>query len=119
MRMFCALVAALVLCGCTTNPPPSTGTRAPPPVTYAATDVPEATTLDEATKLGYKLVDDSGRTLYCKEWPKLGSRIQKERVCLTEEEFTAARSQQQRTFDKMKKPGPIPYEGPQPRPRGQ
>jgi hypothetical protein len=88
-------------------------------VTYAATDVPEATTLDEATKLGYKLVDDSGRTLYCKEWPKLGSRIQKERVCLTEEEFTAARSQQQRTFDKMKKPGPIPYEGPQPRPRGQ
>ncbi len=111
MRVSCSVVAALALCGC--------ATKAPPPATSAATDVPEATTLEEARKLGYKLVDDSGRTLYCKEWPKLGSRIQKERVCLTEEEFTEARSQQQRTFEKMKRSGPIPYEGPAPRPRGQ
>jgi len=112
VRNLYVMVAALVVYGCATPPPP------PPPATYAATEVAEATTLEQAQKLGYKLVDDNGRSLYCREWRKLGSHIQKERVCLTEAEFREARAQQQRTLDKMKAPGPIPYEGPAPRPRG-
>lgn len=111
MRNLYVMVAALAVSGC--------ATKAPPPVTYAETEVPEATTLEQAQKLGYKLVDEGGRQLYCREWRKLGSRIQKERVCLTEAEFVEARTQQQRTFDKMKSPGPIPYEGPTLGTRGQ
>jgi hypothetical protein len=111
MRTICVMLAALMAYGCATQPPPT--------ATYAATELPEATTLEQAQKLGYKLVDDNGRTLYCREWRKLGSHIQKERVCLTEAEFVEGRAQQQRTFDKMKSPGPIPYEGPALGPRGQ
>lgn len=106
------LAAALAATGCTTQAPA-------PSVTYAATDAPAATTVEQAQKMGYRLVDDHGRTLYCREWRKLGSHIQKERVCLTEEEFEQSRSLNQRTFEMMKAPGPIPYEGPAPRPRGQ
>lgn len=70
---------------------------------YAATDTPEASTLDEALRLGYKVVDEDGRRLYCKETKKLGSRLQKERTCMTESDFLVARESSQRNFENMKK----------------
>ena len=50
----------------------------------AATEKPEAKTLDEAQKLGYKIVNEDGKTLYCRETMKLGSHLRKDKTCLTE-----------------------------------
>jgi hypothetical protein len=92
-----ALAAALVLAGCATSPPPA------PKVAYVATDQAEARTLEEARKAGYKIVDEGGTTLYCRNQPKLGTRIQTETICLTREEMLAAREAQQSSFENMKK----------------
>ena len=105
MRKKTVSLAGLVLfavAGCAGNP---SGPQPEDVVTtkYAATETPEASTLDEALRLGYKIVDEDGRRLYCKETAKLGSRLQKERTCMTEDEFLVARESSQRNFEHMKK----------------
>src|SRR5688500_15206669 len=83
MRSLLILVATGLLVGCASE----TASVSPQPAaTYAATDTPEATTLAEAQKLGYKIVNEDGKTMYCRETPKLGSHVKKERTCLTEAE---------------------------------
>jgi hypothetical protein len=99
MRSLLILAAAGVLAGCASQSP----SASPPAATYAATDVPEATTLAEAEKLGYKIVNEDGKTMYCRETRKLGSHVQKERTCLTETEMYEARNANQRQFEDMKK----------------
>lgn len=99
MRSLLILAAAGVLAGCASQNAP----EPPPAPTYAATDVPAATTLAEAQKLGYKIVNEDGKTMYCRETPKLGSHVQKERTCLTEAEMYEARNANQRNFENMKK----------------
>ena len=92
------LIAWVLLAGCAAEAP------APDPApTFVATDQPAATTLEEAQKLGYKVVNEDGRTMYCRETPKLGSHVQKDRTCLTEDELLAARDANQRNFENMKK----------------
>ena len=99
MRSLLIFAAVGVLAGCA-----SQNTAAPPPATtYAATDVPEATTLEEAQKLGYKIVNEDGKTMYCRETRKLGSHVQTNRTCLTEAEMYEARNSNQRQFEDMKK----------------
>ena len=100
MRPLLILAAAGLVVGCasqTTSAPPQ------PATTYAATDTPEATTLEDAQKMGYKIVNEDGKTMYCRETRKLGSHIQKERTCLTEAEMYEARNSNQRQFEDMKK----------------
>jgi len=100
MRSLVILTVAAMLAGCaaqTASTPPQ------PAATYAATDKPEAITLEEAQKLGYKIVNEDGKTLYCRETRKLGSHVQKERTCLTEAEMYEARNSNQRQFEDMKK----------------
>jgi hypothetical protein len=92
-----ALATAVALAGCATAPPPA------PKVAYVATDQAEARTLAEARKAGYKIVDEGGKTLYCRSQPKLGTRIQTETICLSREEMLAAREAQQSGFENMKK----------------
>ena len=60
-------------------------------------------TLAEAQKLGYKIVNEDGHTLYCRETPKLGSHVKKDRICLTEAEMYEARNANQRNCENMKK----------------
>jgi hypothetical protein len=101
-RQTISLAAVALLMGCAGNPsgqPPADVV----PTKFAATEIPEASTLDEALRLGYKVVDEDGRRVYCKETNKLGSRVQKERTCLTESEFLVARESSQRNFENMKK----------------
>jgi hypothetical protein len=43
--------------------------------------------LHAAIHSGHKIIDEKGRTLYCKIEPTTGSRIQKTTICLTEEEW--------------------------------
>lgn len=99
MRPLLILAAAGLVAGCATQ------TTAPPapPTTYAPSEAPEATTLAEAQKLGYKIVNEDGKTMYCRETRKLGSHVQKERTCLTEAEMYEARNSNQRQFEDMKK----------------
>ncbi len=45
---------------------------------------------------GYKLVDSNGQTLYCMTETKTGSRLQKDNICMTEQEMVALREQTER-----------------------
>ena len=99
MRSLLILAAAGLTVGCASQ---TASTPAPPP-TYVATDAPAALTLEEAQKLAYKIVNEDGKTLYCRETRKLGSHVQKERTCLTETEMYEARNSNQRQFEDMKK----------------
>jgi hypothetical protein len=109
LRKTVSLAVLALLVGCAANPsgqPPADVV----PTKLAATEAKEASTLDEALRLGYKIVDEDGRRIYCKESKKLGSRVQKERTCMTESEFLAARENSQRGFENMK-PHRVPPQG--------
>ena len=108
MRQILMLAALVVATGCAGQPAAKAPVKAEPAVTFVATEKPEATTLDEARKLGYNIVDEGGQTLYCRTNRKLGSRIHTETICLTEQEMLAAREASQRNFDNMKKAIPPP-----------
>ena len=108
MRFFPVLAALTLAVGCASQP--SAPPPEPEPVTkLAATEKPEAKTLDEAQKLGYKIVNENGQTLYCRETMKLGSHLRKDRTCLTEQELAAVRDSNQRNFENMKKAIPPPH----------
>lgn len=104
MRGIATLAIFTLIAGCASEPvaPPA------PVPQYEATQKPAATTLEEAQKLGYTIVNEDGQKLYCREERKLGSHIQKDRTCLTEQELLASRDFQQRNFDNMKKYRPPP-----------
>lgn len=99
MRSALLLAAVGVLIGCAAQNTP----KDPPGTTLALTDKPEATSLDEARELGYRVVSEDGQTLYCRDARDLGSRIRKQTICLTEAELLAAREAAQRNFENMKK----------------
>ncbi len=99
MRSALLVSVLMSLVGCATQQAPVV----PAGTTLAPTDKPAATTLDEARKLGYRVVNEDGQTLYCRDSRDLGSHIRKETTCLTEDEMVAAREAAQRNFDNMKK----------------
>ncbi len=47
-------------------------------------------------RLGYKLVDSNGKTLYCHTEIKLGSHLQHDNTCMTENEMISMREETQR-----------------------
>jgi hypothetical protein len=96
MRRTTTLLTLALIAGCAAEPAQVTPTR------FEATDAPAATTLDAALREGYKIVDEDGRQLYCRETMKLGSHVRKERTCMTEQEFLAARADSQRKAETMK-----------------
>ena len=102
MRCITLLAALTVVAGCASQPKPE-AVPAKNAATYAPTTLPPATTVEEAIKLGYKIVDQDGKTMYCRETTKLGSHLRKEQTCLTAEELAASRDANQRNFDNMKK----------------
>jgi hypothetical protein len=102
-QLLLAATAALVL-GCASDPvvEPEVAT------TYAPTTQPEADSLEAARKLGYKIVNEDGKVVYCRSQKKLGSHIQKDTVCLTADELLIAREASQRNAENMKKVIPPP-----------
>ena len=136
MRAFVIAAAAFLLAGCAGQPTekqgaaPATSTAAVPaaatvPATapdpaeavapaanestkYVASNAPEAKSLEDAMKMGYKVVNEKGQTMYCRETQALGSHLKKDRTCLTPQELEAAREANQRNFDNMKKHIPPP-----------
>jgi hypothetical protein len=136
MRAFLIASAAFLLAGCAGQPPEkgaapaATSSAAVPaaatvPVTapdpaeavapaanestnYVASNAPEAKTLEEAMKMGYKVVNEKGQLMYCRETRALGSHLKKDRTCLTPQELEATREANQRNFENMKKYIPPP-----------
>jgi hypothetical protein len=102
-QLLLAVTAALVL-GCASDPVVEPEVA----MTYAPTPQPEADSLEAARKLGYKIVNEDGKVLYCRSQKKLGSHIQKDTVCLTEDELLIAREASQRNAENMKKVIPPP-----------
>jgi hypothetical protein len=53
-------------------------------------------------KAGYKLVNEDGQQLYCREDLKTGSHLQKTRTCLTERELAALKDNTRREIEYMR-----------------
>lgn len=99
MRSVLIPIVVTLLAGCA-----QTSSTLPEPATsYVAAETPAPVTLAEAQKLGYKIVNEDGQRLYCRETPRLGSHVKKDRICLTEAEMYEARNSNQRQFEDMKK----------------
>jgi predicted transglutaminase-like cysteine proteinase len=87
------------------TPPPA---AAAPAAATAAPAAPGATaakplTVQQARAAGYKVVNESGRTLYCREDRKTGSHIRTEMVCLTPQELEAVREANKRNLEQMQR----------------
>ena len=98
------------------EPPQSTSAPAPAATTAApvtAAETPPASskgmTVQQAQKAGYKIVSENGKTVYCREQLKTGSRLRKETICLTAEELEAAREASRRNMDQMQRAIPPPH----------
>jgi hypothetical protein len=59
-------------------------------------------------KAGYKLVNENGQELYCREDLKTGSHLKKTRTCLTERELAALQDNTRREIEYMRTRQPPP-----------
>jgi hypothetical protein len=98
---FAHFAATILLLGaCTTAP------------TQPAKAVPDpGVTLDEinlAVENGAKLQNEKGEEMVCRREPKLGSRLARETICMTKNEWLLVSEESQRNHSKTLKPGNIP-----------
>lgn len=107
MRIHWMMAALAVVTACSSAP---SAPKATPATVVAA--VPkgsaEATTVQEASKAGYRIVDLKGETVYCREQLKTGSHVRKETICLTAAELEAAREASRRNVSQMQRATPPP-----------
>jgi hypothetical protein len=115
MAIRLVVASALLVAGCASQPasrPESVAAVAA--ATPAATKAPapaanQVATVQEARKAGYKIVNEDGKTLYCREQLKTGSNLRKETICLTEKELETARAASQRNLEQMQRRIPPPH----------
>jgi pyruvate dehydrogenase E2 component (dihydrolipoamide acetyltransferase) len=127
MRIHLLAVAVILITGCASQaqtvatsaapaPAPAPAPAAAAPAAAAPAAAPatsavakaEPTTVQEAQKAGYKIVTKNGKTVYCREQPKTGTRVRTETICLTAEEIEAAREASRRNLDQMQRAVPPP-----------
>lgn len=101
MRMPLVGLAFVLAAGCA-----SQSQKAPPPAAAQATTAPK--TVQEAQQAGYRIVNENGKTVYCRDQLKTGSHVRHETICLTKEELEAAREASRRNMDQLMKPIPPP-----------
>jgi pyruvate/2-oxoglutarate dehydrogenase complex dihydrolipoamide acyltransferase (E2) component len=118
MRIHLLAAAVILIAGCASQPQTAATSAAPAPA--PAADAPAAApatsavakaepkTVQEAQKAGYKIVTEKGKTVYCREQPKTGTRVRTETICLTAEEIEAAREASRRNLDQMQRAIPPP-----------
>src|SRR5688572_9610295 len=99
---------SVLAAGCASQPEslpvaPVAAQTAPPATTTTA-----GTTVQEARMAGYKLVNQNGKTVYCRDQLKTGSHMRKDTICLTAEELEAARSASRRNLEQMQRKVPPP-----------
>jgi hypothetical protein len=104
VRRGAATLALLALAGCASPP---VQVNAVPDTRFTETTSP-AVTLAEARRLGYRIVDENGKTVYCRDQVETGSHVRKEAVCLTAEELAAARDASARNLEQMQRLTPPP-----------
>jgi hypothetical protein len=98
-----ALFAAtfLMLGACTTAPTQPAKAVAPPTtVTLDAINV--------AIENDVKLQNEKGEEMVCRREPKIGSRLARETICMTKNEWFLVSEESQRATKKTMKPGNIP-----------
>jgi hypothetical protein len=76
--MSCALAASVLLVGCASQP-------AEPPATRQVKV--DGSNVAEAQAAGYKIVNEKGKTLYCRKELQTGSHVRYRTSCLTEQEW--------------------------------
>jgi hypothetical protein len=120
MRIHLLAAAVILIAGCASQPQTVATSAAPAPAPAPAAAAPaaapatsavakaEPTTVQEAQKAGYKIVTENGKTVYCREQPKTGTRVRTETICLTAEEIEAAREASRRNLDQMQRAVPPP-----------
>ena len=63
----------------------------------------EALTLEKVRRLGYRIVDKNGETVYCHDSSATGTRLRKETVCLTQEQWDNVSRNSAREVEKMQR----------------
>ena len=102
MRFRSIATVLMLTAGCASQP------KSPPvtPVVTQGNEPPTETvvaTMAEVMKAGYDLVDENGKTLYCRQQLMTGSHLRKETICLTAEELKAAREASQRNLEQLQR----------------
>jgi hypothetical protein len=92
-----------------------TSTTAPQSAPTAAAETPSEAKPEKAAvdpvalkKAGYKLVNENGQELYCREDLSTGSHLKKTKTCLTERELAALQDNTRREVEYMRTRQPPP-----------
>jgi len=100
------LIGVVVAAGCAAEPESQLTNPSPPAQTVA---IPQDQDLVEAIRMamenGYKIVDEDGQRLYCREDVRTGSRIRSTLSCLTAEQLKGMRQQFERDLENMRRKG--------------
>lgn len=95
----CVLAACVVVAGCASKP-------AEPPVTKQVKV--DASNVAEAQAAGYKVVNEKGKTLYCRKEQETGSHVRFRTSCLTQEEWKQMAESGRATVQDMARRVPPP-----------
>jgi hypothetical protein len=85
---------------------------ASPPKTTQAVPPPKDVTLGEinaAIDDGKKIQNEKGEEMICRREPKIGSRLARETICMTRNEWTQLSEESQRATRKSMRNGRIPH----------
>ncbi len=100
-------ITFLLMAGCASVPiAPAAAPVASQPAAAATESQPK--TVQAARKAGWKVVNQNGKEMYCREQLMTGSHMRKETICLTPEELELARAAQQRSLDQIQRSPPSP-----------
>jgi len=112
IRTQLTVIALVLLAGCATQPAAETPAAAPHLAARSSLTTPDGTPSEltpmQAKALGYKIVNQNGKQLYCRKQRKTGSHIQVETICMTAEELQMARDASQRNLEQMQRATAIP-----------
>jgi hypothetical protein len=90
-------------------PASSTDTQSPvtaPAASPAEQEKPAAVDPIALKKAGYKIVNENGQTLYCRQDMSTGSHLKKTTTCLTEQELEQLKTSTRREIEYMSKRNP-------------
>jgi uncharacterized delta-60 repeat protein len=99
-----SVMALLALAGCASQQ----AQVKPAPAAQSAKTPSPVVTLAEARRLGYRIADENGKTVYCRDEVATGSHVRKETLCLTAEELAEARDASARNLEQMQRLTPPP-----------
>jgi hypothetical protein len=95
------LLSILLLAGCASGGEEKVTSEK---VSSASREVPiDSSNIVDAQRAGYKVVNEDGKTLYCKRNLNTGSHLRYTTSCLTEEEWRDLADTSQRGVDSMRR----------------